>query len=53
VSSPQTTARRDRSPSSGLLSFHKCVICLDSPTDLVATPCGKSPSFPRSPVYLH
>ena len=27
---------------SGSLSQTKCVICLDSPTDLVATPCGTS-----------
>jgi len=27
---------------SGSLSQARCVICLDSPTDLVATPCGMS-----------
>jgi hypothetical protein len=27
---------------SGSLSQARCVICLDSPTDLVATPCGTS-----------
>jgi hypothetical protein len=36
---------RHKSPSqSGSLSQAKCVICLDPPTDLVATPCGMSPT---------
>lgn len=35
---------RYKSPSqSGSLSQAKCVICLDSPTDLSATPCGTPP----------
>ena len=36
-----------KSPSqAGLLSQAKCVICLDSPTDLSATPCGTSTYAP-------
>jgi hypothetical protein len=33
---------------SGSLSDVKCVICLDSPTDLASTPCGTPPSPPPS-----
>jgi len=32
-------------PESGSLSQAKCVICLDSPTDLIATPCGTISTF--------
>jgi hypothetical protein len=32
-------------PQSGSLSLAKCVICLDSPTDLTATPCGMCPIY--------
>ena len=43
-SSSSITNSRNKSPSqSGSLSQAKCVICLDSPTDLAATPCGTSP----------
>jgi hypothetical protein len=39
--SPSNPINRQKSPSqSGALSAAKCVICLDSPTDLAATPCG-------------
>jgi len=38
---PTTPAVQLQPPSqSGSLSQARCVICLDSPTDLVATPCG-------------
>jgi hypothetical protein len=38
---PSNPINRQKSPSqSGALSAAKCVICLDSPTDLAATPCG-------------
>jgi hypothetical protein len=41
--SPTNPINRQKSPSqSGTLSAAKCVICLDSPTDLAATPCGMS-----------
>jgi hypothetical protein len=41
---PSETAARYKSPSqTGSLSQTKCVICLDSPTDLAATPCGMFP----------
>jgi hypothetical protein len=40
---------RHKSPTqSGSLSQAKCVICLDSPTDLSATPCGMSFHYPAS-----
>jgi hypothetical protein len=58
IESPQNVDIRHKSPSSqsGSLSQAKCVICLDSPTDLAATPCGIPPTFPwtlltfRTPV---
>jgi hypothetical protein len=37
---PISPSRRKRPAESGLLSQVKCVVCLESPTDLVATPCG-------------
>jgi hypothetical protein len=42
VDSPDPTPAVQRTPASqsGSLSQARCVICLDSPTDLVATPCG-------------
>jgi len=42
VDSPDPTPAVQRKPTSqsGSLSQARCVICLDSPTDLVATPCG-------------
>ena len=41
--SSSTPAARHKSPfQSGSLNQAKCVICLDSPTDLSATPCGMS-----------
>jgi hypothetical protein len=42
VDSPDRTPAVQRKPASqsGSLSQARCVICLDSPTDLVATPCG-------------
>jgi hypothetical protein len=41
-----TPAVQLKPPSqSGSLSQARCVICLDSPTDLVATPCGTSLLF--------
>ena len=45
-SSSSKTSTRHKSPSqSGSLSHAKCVICLDSPTDLAATPCGTHAIF--------
>ena len=35
-----TPSKRKRPAESGSLSQAKCVVCLESPTDLVATPCG-------------
>jgi hypothetical protein len=35
-------------PSAGSLSQVKCAICLEPPTDLCATPCGKSFLFDQS-----
>ena len=44
--SSSTNDMRHKSPTqSGSLSQAKCVICLDSPTDLSATPCGMPPFF--------
>jgi hypothetical protein len=41
---PLEAGPRLQSPShSGSLSDVKCVICLDSPTDLASTPCGMQP----------
>ena len=40
TASPPNPLKRNKSAESGLLSQAKCVICLESPTDLVATPCG-------------
>jgi len=46
---------REKSPVGGLLTLYKCVICLDSPTDIVATPCGtnSSPSGPSLPLPFY
>lgn len=42
---PLEAGPRLQSPShSGSLSDVKCVICLDSPTDLASTPCGTPPT---------
>jgi hypothetical protein len=39
--SPSKSVKRHKSPTqTGALSSAKCVICLDLPTDLAATPCG-------------
>ena len=40
LSTAKTDLRHKSPTQSGSLSQAKCVICLDSPTDLVATPCG-------------
>src|SRR5438046_2680020 len=40
LSSLNTDIRHKSPTQSGSLSQAKCVICLDSPTDLSATPCG-------------
>jgi hypothetical protein len=37
---PAKSQDRNKSPQSGSLNMAKCVICLDAPTDLTATPCG-------------
>ena len=37
---PTPPVQRKPVSQSGSLSQARCVICLDSPTDLVATPCG-------------
>jgi hypothetical protein len=42
-SSSKTNVRHKSPLQSGSLSQAKCVICLDSPTDLAATPCGTPP----------
>lgn len=42
-SSSKTNVRHKSPLQSGSLSQAKCVICLDSPTDLAATPCGIPP----------
>ncbi|ODQ55045.1 hypothetical protein SAICODRAFT_33678 [Saitoella complicata NRRL Y-17804] len=38
--SPQLLRHPPPEPPSNKLSHIKCVICLESPTDLAATPCG-------------
>ena len=40
LSSSNSDIRHKSPTQSGSLSQAKCVICLDSPTDLSATPCG-------------
>ena len=42
---PNPAIQRKPVSQSGSLSQARCVICLDSPTDLVATPCGTFPVY--------